>query len=170
MKEMTEMNETRESAPPATEARGPQTDARPRKTAGPKKAKRRAGVAVNDPVGDMLTRLRNAIGARHETVEIPASRLKAEIARVLKAEGYVSSVEESGPAIVLRLKYAGKVPALMGVDRVSRPGRRSYARRDELPLVLGGLGTVIVSTSSGVMTGREARRKGLGGEILAKVW
>jgi small subunit ribosomal protein S8 len=168
MREMTETNETREGAT-AAEPR-PQTDARPRKAAAPKKPKRRAGVAVNDPVGDMLTRLRNAIGARHESVEIPASRLKAEIARVLKSEGYVTSVEASGPSIVMRLKYAGKVPALTGVDRVSRPGRRSYARRDELPLVLGGLGIVIVSTSAGVMTGREARRKGLGGEILAKVW
>ncbi|MBI2773555.1 MAG: 30S ribosomal protein S8 [Chloroflexi bacterium] len=168
MKDTNETIEQREGAV-ATEQRPP-ADARPRKAAPPKKPRRRSGVAVNDPVGDMLTRLRNAVGARHESVEVPMSRLKAEIARILKAEGYVSGVEQSGPSIVLRLKYNGKVPAVTGVDRVSRPGRRSYARRNEMPLVLGGLGITIISTSAGVMTGREARRKGLGGEILAKVW
>ncbi|MBI2325298.1 MAG: 30S ribosomal protein S8 [Chloroflexi bacterium] len=127
-------------------------------------------MAVNDPVGDMLTRLRNAIGARHDTVEIPTSRLKAEIARILKAEGYVAGVEPGGQNLVVRLKYSGKTSALTGIDRVSRPGRRVYATRDELPRVLGGLGTSIVSTSAGVMSGRQARRKGLGGEILANVW
>jgi small subunit ribosomal protein S8 len=141
-----------------------------RKTAAPKKPPKRKGVAVNDPVGDMLTRVRNAVGARHETVEIPASRLKAEVARILKDEGYISSVETSPTSITLRLKYAGKTPALTGATRVSRPGRRVYASRDEIPRVLGGLGIAIVSTSSGVMTGREARRKGLGGEVLAQVW
>ncbi len=136
----------------------------------PKKPRPRRGVTVTDPVGDMLTRLRNAVGARHETVEIPASRLKAEIAKILKSEGYISGVEPSGPSIVLRLKYSGKTPVITGVDRVSRPGRRVYARRDEMPRVLGGLGVAIISTSAGVMSGREARRKGLGGEILATVW
>jgi small subunit ribosomal protein S8 len=140
------------------------------KRVAPKKPKPRRGVTVTDPVGDMLTRLRNAIGARHETVEIPASRLKAEIAKILKSEGYIAGVEPSGPSLVLKLKYAGKVSALTGVDRVSRPGRRVYARRGEMPRVLGGLGIAIVSTSAGVMSGREARRKGLGGEILATVW
>ena len=143
---------------------------RARKAVAPKKPAKRRGVAVNDPIGDMLTRLRNAVGARHETVEIPASRLKAELARILKDEGYISGYEPSGTSLVLRLKYAGKAPALMGVARVSRPGRRVYATRDEIPRVLGGLGVAIVSTSSGVMTGREARRKGLGGEVLAQVW
>jgi len=149
---------------------GPAAEApRTRKVAA-KKPQRRRGIAVNDPVGDMLTRLRNAVGARHETVEIPASRLKAEIARILKAEGYVAGVEPGGQSIVVRLKYSGRTPALTGIDRVSRPGRRVYATRDEMPRVLGGLGTSIVSTSAGVMSGREARRKGLGGEILANVW
>lgn len=162
----TEATASTEQAGRAPAASGEQ---RTRKIA-PKKPARRRGVAVTDPVGDMLTRLRNAVGARHETVEIPASRLKTEIAKILKAEGYVAGVEPSGQSLVVRLKYAGKTSALTGIDRVSRPGRRVYARRDELPRVLGGLGTAIVSTSAGVMSGREARRKGLGGEILATVW
>lgn len=147
----------------------PPADQRTRRVA-PKKPQRRRGVAVNDPVGDMLTRLRNAIGARHETVEVPSSRLKAEIAKILKVEGYIAGYEPSGQTLVVRLKYSGKAPALTGIDRVSRPGRRVYARRDELPRVLGGLGTAIVSTSAGVMSGREARRRRLGGEILARAW
>lgn len=148
---------------------GRPADSRTRRAAAKRPARRR-GVAVNDPVGDMLTRVRNAIGARHDTVEIPASRLKAEVAKVLKAQGYIAGFESGVQSLTLRLKYAGKTPALTGVDRVSRPGRRVYARRDEMPRVLGGLGIAIVSTSAGVMTGREARRKGLGGEILATVW
>ncbi len=154
---------------PAIAPGGPAAEPRPRKVAA-KKPQRRRGIAVNDPVGDMLTRLRNAIGARHDTVEIPTSRLKAEIARILTAEGYVSGVEPSGQKLVVRLKYSGRTPVLTGIDRVSRPGRRVYATRDEIPRILGGLGTSIVSTSAGVMTGRQARRKGLGGEILANVW
>lgn len=142
----------------------------PRRAAAAKKPAPRRGVAVNDPVGDMLTRLRNAVGARHETVELPASRLKAEIARILKAEGYITSYETSGEQIVVRLKYSGRTPALTGIDRVSRPGRRVYAQRTEMPRVMGGLGVAIVSTSAGLMTGTDARRRGLGGEILAQVW
>ena len=153
-----------------TEGRQAEPRSAPPKKVAPKKPRPRRGVAVNDPVGDMLTRLRNAVGARHETVEIPASRLKAEIAKILKAEGYIAAIEPGAASIVLRLKYSGKTPALTGVDRVSRPGRRVYARRDEMPRVLGGLGVAIISTSAGVMSGREARRKGLGGEILATVW
>ncbi len=145
-------------------------EARPRKTVAPKKPAKRRGIAVNDPIGDMLTRLRNAVGARHETVEIPMSRLKAEMARILKDEGYIAGVETSATSLVLRLKYSGRAPALTGVERVSRPGRRVYATRDEIPRVLGGLGVAILSTSSGLMTGRDARRKGLGGEVLAQVW
>ena len=156
-----------EQAPAAEAAR---SDGRPRKVVAVKKPARRRGPAVNDPVGDMLTRLRNAVGARHETVEIPASRLKAGLAKILQDEGYIAGFETSATSLTLRLKYAGKAPALTGVARVSRPGRRVYARRDEIPRVLGGLGVAIVSTSSGVMTGREARRKGLGGEVLAQVW
>ena len=125
---------------------------------------------MTDPIADMLARIRNATQSRHPRVDMPLSRLKVEIAKILKAEGYISGSEATGRALVLRLKYAGKVPALTGVDRVSRPGRRVYARRDELPRVLGGLGIAIVSTSAGVMTGYAARRKGLGGEVLARVW
>ena len=136
----------------------------------PKKPAKPRGVAVNDPIGDMLTRVRNAVGARHETVEIPASRLKAGVAKILEDEGYIAGVESTPTSLVLRLKYSGKTPALTGAARVSRPGRRVYARRSEIPRVLGGLGIAIVSTSSGVMTGSEARRKGLGGEVLAQVW
>ncbi len=136
----------------------------------PKKPQKRRGVAVNDPVGDMLTRVRNAIGARHDTVEIPLSRLKVDIAKILKAEGYIAGSETNAQTLTLRLKYAGKLSALTGVDRISSPGRRVYARHDEMPRVLGGLGISIVSTSAGVMTGNDARRKGLGGEILAHVW
>lgn len=161
--------EERGTEAPTMEGGRPPADPRPRK-ATPKKPRRRRGVTVTDPVGDMLTRLRNAVGARHETVSIPASRLKVEVARILRAEGYIAGSDASGQEIVLKLKYSGKTPALTGVERVSRPGRRIYATRDELPRVLGGLGTSIVSTSAGVMSGREARRKGLGGEILANVW
>lgn len=154
----------------ATEqAQRPLAEPRARRVAARKPA-RRHGVAVNDPVGDMLTRVRNAVGARHETVEIPTSRLKAGIARILKAEGYIAGFDTVGDRLVVKLKYSGKGCALTGVDRVSRPGRRVYARREELPRVLGGLGVAIVSTSAGVMTGREARRRGLGGEVLAEVW
>jgi small subunit ribosomal protein S8 len=93
-----------------------------------------------------------------------------DLAKILLDEGYISGSETSGPVLTIRLKYAGRHPAITGVTRISRPGRRVYARRDEIPRVLGGLGIAIVSTSSGVMTGREARRKGLGGEVLAQVW
>lgn len=149
----------------------PAGEARPvRRAAAPKKPKRRRGVAVGDPVGDMLTRLRNAVGARHETAEIPASRLKAEIARILKAEGYITGFETTGSQLVVRLKYSGRTSALAGIDRISRPGRRVYVQRTEMPRVMGGLGVAIVSTSAGLMTGSDARRKGLGGEVLAQVW
>jgi small subunit ribosomal protein S8 len=126
----------------------------------------------NDPVADMLTRVRNAAGARHESVSLPTSRTKVEIARILKAEGFISNFEQpSQKELVLKMKYiGGKVPAVSGLRRISKPGLRVYARKTEMPRVLGGLGIAIVSTSSGVMTGREAERKGLGGEVLAYVW
>ncbi len=164
--------EEQATRPDRTGEPAPKRDAepRPRRTAAPKKPRPPRGTAVNDPVGDMLTRLRNGVGARHETVAIPASRLKAEIAKLLRSEGYIAGFEPTGRDLVVRLKYAGKVPALTGIERVSRPGRRVYARRGELPRVLGGLGTAIVSTSAGVMSGREARRRRLGGEVLATVW
>ena len=126
----------------------------------------------NDPVADMLTRVRNAAGARHDTVSLPSSRTKVEIAKILKQEGFISSFEQpSARELVLKMKYiGGKVPAVSGLRRISKPGLRVYARKTEMPRVLGGLGIAIVSTSSGVMTGREAERKGLGGEVLAYVW
>jgi small subunit ribosomal protein S8 len=139
----------------------------------PQKPKKpRIGGAPSDPLADMLTRVRNAAGARHETVTMPASRTKVEVAKILKAEGFISSFDQpSARELVLKMKYiGGKVPAVSGLRRISRPGLRVYARKTEMPRVLGGLGIAIVSTSSGVMTGREAERKGLGGEVLAYIW
>ena len=148
------------------------TDRPARKPATPPKKARPKGIGMpNDPVADMLTRVRNATGARHETVSVPTSRTKLEIARILRDEGFISGYEQpSAREILLRLKFVGKLPDVSGIRRISKPGLRVYARKTEMPRVLGGLGVVIVSTSSGVMTGRQAERKGLGGEILAYVW
>ena len=130
---------------------------------------------ISDPIADMLTRIRNASQARHTEVRIPASRTKREIARILQEEGFIESFDEStdGPRsyITVRLKYAGgKSPVVSGLKRVSKPGLRVYSRSQEIPRVLGGLGIVIVSTSRGIMTGSEARKAQLGGEVLAYVW
>jgi small subunit ribosomal protein S8 len=130
---------------------------------------------ISDPIADMLTRVRNASRARHTEVIVPASRTKREIARILKEEGFIADVREerAGPGIVLRLelKYVdGKVPVVSGLKRISKPGLRVYARKTDIPRVLGGLGLVIVSTSKGIMTGAQARQAELGGEILAYVW
>lgn len=130
---------------------------------------------VSDPIADMLTRVRNASRARHAEVVVPASRTKREIARILKEEGFIAEVREErdGPAQLLRLelKYVdGKVPVVSGLKRISKPGLRVYARKTDIPRVLGGLGVVIVSTSKGIMTGTQARQAELGGEILAYVW
>ena len=130
---------------------------------------------LTDPVADMLTRIRNAINARHQKVDIPASKLKLEIARILKEEGYVSNfkaTEEEGHKILrVYLKYANNNEAVISqVNRVSRPGCRVYVRRTEIPRVLGGMGINILTTPSGVMTGRQARKQGLGGELLCEVW
>jgi small subunit ribosomal protein S8 len=142
-----------------------------RKAAAPKKARPKGIGMPNDPVADLLTRVRNAAGARHDTVTIPASRMKADLARILRDEGFISGYEQPTPReLVLRMKYVGKLPAVSGLRRISKPGLRVYARKTEMPRVLGGLGVAIVSTSSGLMTGREAQRKGLGGEVLAYVW
>lgn len=142
-----------------------------RKPAQPKKPRPKGIGMPNDPVADLLTRVRNAAGARHESVTIPASRMKAEIARILRDEGFISGYEQpNAREIVLKMKFVGKLPAVSGLRRISKPGLRVYARKSEMPRVLGGLGVVIVSTSSGLMTGREAQRKGLGGEVLAYVW
>ena len=145
----------------------------PAKRVAPVRKPRPRTVGVpNDPVADMLTRVRNAAGARHETVSLPTSRTKVEIAKILKSEGFIASFEQpSQRELVLRMKYiGGKVPAVSGLRRISKPGLRVYARKTEMPRVLGGLGIAIVSTSSGLMTGRQAERKGLGGEVLAYVW
>ena len=129
---------------------------------------------VSDPIADMLTRIRNASRARHTEVLVPASRTKLAIARILKDEGFIEDFAEAieGPIPVLniRLKYVGKVPVVSGLKRISKPGLRVYAAKTEIPRVLGGLGVVIVSTSQGIMTGTEARKGQLGGEILAYVW
>ena len=130
---------------------------------------------VSDPIADMLTRVRNASRARHTEVIVPASRTKREIARILKEEGFIGDVREErdGPSQLLRLelKYVdGKVPVVSGLKRISKPGLRVYARKTDIPRVLGGLGVVIVSTSKGIMTGSQARKAELGGEILAYVW
>jgi small subunit ribosomal protein S8 len=130
---------------------------------------------ISDPIADMLTRVRNASRARHLEVLVPASRTKREIARILKEEGFIADVREEreGVAQLLRLelKYVdGKVPVVSGLKRISKPGLRVYARKTEIPRVLGGLGVVIVSTSKGIMTGQQARQAELGGEILAYVW
>jgi small subunit ribosomal protein S8 len=130
---------------------------------------------ISDPIADMLTRVRNASRARHTEVLVPSSRTKREIARILKAEGFIAEVseEQAGPGKVLRitLRYVdGKVPVVSGLKRVSKPGLRVYAAKTDIPRVLGGLGIVIVSTSQGIMTGAQAWKAQLGGEVLAYVW
>ena len=129
---------------------------------------------VSDPIADMLTRIRNASQARHEEVIVPASRTKLAIAKILRDEGFIEdfSQAQEGPTAVMRikLKYVGKVPVVSGLKRISKPGLRVYAPKTEIPRVLGGLGLVIVSTSQGIMTGTQARKGQLGGEILAYVW
>jgi small subunit ribosomal protein S8 len=129
---------------------------------------------VSDPIADMLTRIRNASRARHEEVSVPASRTKLAICRILKEEGFIDDYAEvrEGPRtdLRIRLRYVGKVPVVSGLKRVSKPGLRVYAAKTDIPRVLGGLGLVIVSTSQGIMTGAQARKGQLGGEILAYVW
>lgn len=130
---------------------------------------------LTDPIADMLTRIRNALGARHPKVDVPASRMKTEIARILKEEGYILNfkVAEEGArkTIKVYLKYqADGHPVISKLERVSRPGCRMYVGRSEIPPVLGGLGVNILTTPRGVMTGRDARQAGLGGEVLCQVW
>ena len=130
---------------------------------------------LTDPVADMLTRIRNAIRARYQKVDVPASKLKLEIARILKEEGYVSNfkaTEEEGHKVIrIYLKYDNNNDAVISnVARVSRPGCRVYVGRTEIPRVLGGMGINILTTPRGVMTGRQARKQGLGGELLCEVW
>jgi small subunit ribosomal protein S8 len=132
---------------------------------------------MTDPIADMITRIRNAVHARHPRVDIPASRLKADIARILEQEGYVSGVKlveeepSSRPALRITLKYGPRGEnVISGLERVSRPGRRVYLGRSDVPKVMGGLGTSILTTSRGVMTGRDAERVGVGGEVLCNIW
>jgi small subunit ribosomal protein S8 len=130
---------------------------------------------LNDPIADYLTRIRNALGSGHDDVLIPASRLKEEISRILKEQGYISDFRRRpakvGEEIQIRLKYTeDRRPVIIGLERVSRPGRRRYVDHKEVPRVHGGTGTAIVSTSVGVMTGHEAKAKGVGGEVVAYVW
>jgi small subunit ribosomal protein S8 len=130
---------------------------------------------TSDPIADMLTRIRNGIMARQEKVDIPASKLKAELARILKEEGYIVNYKaiEEGPQGILRLflrKSTDGTRVILGIERVSKPGRRIYVNKDQIPRVQGGLGINILSTSKGLMTGRRAIREGVGGELLANVW
>ncbi len=129
---------------------------------------------TSDPIADMLTRIRNAIKARHSKVDVPASKLKIEIARILKEEGYILNykVAEEAPkkTIKIYLKYQGNTkPVIASLDRISRPGCRVFAGHEEVPSVLGGLGVSILTTPRGVMTGRDARKQGIGGEVLCEI-
>jgi small subunit ribosomal protein S8 len=135
-------------------------------------------MSMTDPVADFLTRVRNGITAAHEEVLIPSSRLKRELARILTEQGYIAgfelvppSADQPGERIRVRLKYTDdRRSAISGLKRVSRPGQRSYVGHGEIPKVQGGMGTSIISTSRGVMTGHEARQAGVGGEVVAQVW
>lgn len=132
-------------------------------------------MTMTDPVADMLTRLRNANSAHHDTVSMPSSKLKTNIADILRREGYISEWNVSdarvGQTLTLTLKYGpNRERSIAGIKRVSKPGLRVYAKSTELPTVLGGLGVAILSTSSGLLTDRQAESKGVGGEVLAYVW
>ena len=128
-----------------------------------------------DPIADMLTRIRNALASRHAKVDVPTSRLKVEVARILKEEGYIANFkladEGSRKLIRIYLKYTpGNLPVISKIERVSRPGNRVYVGSKTIPRVLGGMGINILTTPKGVMTGRSARKEGLGGEVLCQVW
>ncbi len=130
---------------------------------------------VTDPIADMLTRIRNASAARHRELTMPSSRVKREIARILADEGFIESFTTAQDGVVellsVRLKYVeGHTPVMSGLKRISKPGLRVYARKTEIPRVLGGLGLAILSTSRGIMTGQQARKLSLGGEVLCYVW
>ncbi|MCZ4068452.1 30S ribosomal protein S8 [Microbacterium sp. NE2HP2] len=132
-------------------------------------------MTMTDPVADMLTRLRNANSAHHDSVSLPSSKLKTNIAEILKQEGYISGWEVTdarvGQTLTMTLKYGpNRERSIAGIKRVSKPGLRVYAKSTELPTVLGGLGVAILSTSSGLLTDRQADSKGVGGEVLAYVW
>jgi small subunit ribosomal protein S8 len=128
-----------------------------------------------DPIADFLTRIRNGLRADHDEVEMPASAFKTEIARILKEQGYIDDYETDtarvGKVLRVRLKYTeDRKPVILGIERLSKPGRRRYVTARDVPRVYGGMGTAIVSTSKGVMTGHDARREGVGGELVARIW
>ena len=130
---------------------------------------------LTDPIADMLTRIRNANLALHDAVEMPGSTMKAEVARVLRDEGYITDYElrdaQVGTELVVRLKYdRDRRRVISGLERISKPGRRVYVDRTSIPKVLGGMGISVLSTSQGIITGHEARRRGVGGEVLCSVW
>jgi len=135
-------------------------------------------MSMTDPIADFLTRIRNGIMAAHETVEIPSSNLKREMARILTEQGYIDGFDvqaapdgAAGERIYVRLKYTeNRTSVISGLRRVSRPGQRTYVDSKHVPKVLGGMGTTIISTSQGVMTGHDARKAGVGGEVVAEVW
>lgn len=132
-------------------------------------------MAMSDPIADMLTRIRNASRAKHPRVDVPWSRLKEEIARVLRDEGFVARYDvfdvEGKGIIRIELRYdAGEESIITGIERVSKPGCRVYVGRDEIPRILGGLGVAILSTPMGIQTGKQSRRQGVGGEVLCRVW
>jgi small subunit ribosomal protein S8 len=137
-------------------------------------------MSVNDPIADMLTRIRNSTMAGHQLVSLPSSKVKVAIAKILKEEGFITSFEMVDGKVVgqkvlrIRLKYVGerreRKPVITGLERVSRPGRRVYTGKQEIPWVLSGMGVAIISTPKGVMTGQRARQLGVGGEILCKIW
>ena len=130
-------------------------------------------MVMSDPIADMLTRIRNANSAYHEKVEMPASTMKAAVLNILKEEGFVKNYEtvDEGKTLKVTLKYGShKEKVITGIKRISKPGLRVYASKEELPRVLGGLGIAVISTSQGVMTDKKARKLGLGGEVIAYVW
>ena len=128
-------------------------------------------MVMTDPIADMLTRIRNANAARHETVNIPASRMKAAVLDILLQEGFVKNVEKEENTLKVTLKYgSNNEKVITGIKRISKPGLRVYAKKEELPRVLGGLGIAVISTSKGVMSDKQARKEGLGGEVIAYVW
>ena len=132
-------------------------------------------MSMTDPVADFLTRIRNAIMAAHEETAMPSSKLKVELARILREQGYIEGYDvqpaQPGEKLTVRLKYtANRTSVISGLKRVSRPGQRTYVDSRHIPKVLGGMGTTILTTSQGVMTGHDARNRGIGGEVVAEVW
>ena len=135
-------------------------------------------MSMTDPIADFLTRLRNAARAQHQDVTMPSSKLKAEVARILKEQGYIEGyevhparAERPGEELIVTLKYTSdRRPVISGLQRVSRPGERAYVDHANIPRIQGGMGTAIISTSRGVMTGHDARIQGIGGEVVARVW